>query len=72
MLLALLRLVRSQLLLVLVIVVGIASGGAIMLLLQHADDSRSAQTQIASVKFALADLQNAPFGADPHSGGSPA
>lgn len=66
-----LHIIRSQLVLVLVVVLGLAAGGAITLFQLHADASRRAQSRIQSVKFALADLQAAPFNADPHSGGSP-
>lgn len=66
------HIVRSQVVLVLVVALGLAAGGAITLYQLHADASRRAQSKIQSVKFALADLQAAPFNADPHSGGSPA
>ena len=66
-----LRVIRSQLVLVLVVALGLAAGGAITLFQLHSDASRSAQLRIRSVKFALADLEAAPFNADPHSGGSP-
>jgi diguanylate cyclase (GGDEF)-like protein len=58
--------------LVVVVVLGFAAGGAIMLFELHSDASRRAQSTIGAVKFALADLQAAPFDADPQSGGSPA
>jgi diguanylate cyclase (GGDEF)-like protein len=67
----LLPIIRSQLVLVSVIVLGLAAGGAITLFQLHADTSRQAQSRIESVKFSLADLQAAPFNADPRSGGSP-
>jgi diguanylate cyclase (GGDEF)-like protein len=66
-----LQILRSQLVLVLVVALGLAAGGAITLFQLHSDASRSAQSRIQSVRFALADLEAAPFNADPHSGGSP-
>jgi diguanylate cyclase (GGDEF)-like protein len=64
--------VRSQLVLVLVVALGFAAGGAITFFQLHSDASRRAQSTIGAVKFALADLEAAPFSADPRSGGSPA
>jgi diguanylate cyclase (GGDEF)-like protein len=68
----LVQIVRSQAVLVLVVVLGLAAGGAITLLQLHADSSRRAQSRIGAVKFALGALQGAPFNADPKSGGSAA
>ena len=58
--------------LVLVVALGFAAGGAITLFQLHSDASRRAQLTIGAVKFALADLETAAFNADPRSGGSPA
>ena len=63
---------RSQVVLIIIVVLGVMAGTAIILLERHADASRQAESQIGSIKFALADLENAPFSADPSSGGSPA
>jgi hypothetical protein len=67
----LLQIIRSQLVLVLVVALGLVAAGAITLFQLHSDASRQAQSRIESVKFSLADLQAAPFNADPRSGGSP-
>jgi diguanylate cyclase (GGDEF)-like protein len=72
MLTRLLHVIRAQAILVVVIVLGISAGGAITLLELHADASRRAEARIGALKFALSDLQGAPFDADPRSGGSPA
>jgi len=64
--------IRSQLVLVLVVALGLAAGGGITLFQLHSDASRRAQSTIGAVKFALADLETAAFNADPRSGGSPA
>jgi hypothetical protein len=58
--------------LVLVVALGFAAGGAITFFQLHSDASRRAQSTIGAVKFALADLEAAPFSADPRSGGLPA
>ena len=58
--------------LVVVVALGFAAGGAITLFQLHSDASRRAQLTIGAVKFALADLETAAFNADPRSGGSPA
>ena len=44
---------------------------AVWLLTDKAGDSSNAQFEVASMKLALADLQSAPFNADPDAGGSP-
>jgi diguanylate cyclase (GGDEF)-like protein len=68
----LVQIVRSQAVLVLVVVLGLAAGGAITLLQLRSDGSRLSQSRIGAVRFALLELQAAPFSADPRSGGSPA
>jgi diguanylate cyclase (GGDEF)-like protein len=45
---------------------------AIAVLMARADAGRRAQLRIATVAGALADLETAPFAADPRAGGSPA
>jgi diguanylate cyclase (GGDEF)-like protein len=68
----LVQLIRSQLVLLLVVTLGLVAAGTITLFQLHSDASRRAQSRLQSVEFALADLQAAPFNADPRSGGSPA
>jgi diguanylate cyclase (GGDEF)-like protein len=67
----LLNRLRPLVVLLVVVLLGVAAGGVITLLQQRADASRQAQSQVGSVQFALADLEGAPFSADPRSGGSP-
>jgi len=52
---------RSQIMILVVIALGVAAGGVVTLLEEHADASRRAETRVASVKFALVDLENALF-----------
>ncbi len=61
---------RSQAVLVVVVVLGAGAGGTIVLLEQHSDASRQAEARIGSVRFALVDLENAPFSVAPHVPGS--
>ena len=65
------RVVRRQPVAVIVVALGLIAGGAITLLELRADASRRSQARVGSVKFTLTDLENAPFRADPRSGGSP-
>ena len=44
----------------------------VWMLVGRADSSSEAQLRISSLKLSLADLQSAPFSADPRAGGSPA
>jgi diguanylate cyclase (GGDEF)-like protein len=67
-----LQMVRSQAVLVVVVVLGVGAGGTIVLLEQHSDASRQAQSRIGSVRFTLLDLENAPFSVAPHVRGSAA
>jgi two-component system cell cycle response regulator len=55
------HLMRAQSVFLVVIALGIAAGGVVTFLVDHADASRRAQSQVGSVKFALVDLENAPF-----------
>jgi diguanylate cyclase (GGDEF)-like protein len=66
------HLVRSQAILVLVLGLGVGAAGAIVFFEQNADASRQAVARLESIRFAAADLQGAPYNADPRSGGSPA
>jgi diguanylate cyclase (GGDEF)-like protein len=69
---ALLRILRSKLVapaVVLLLTVGAIT--AVWLLSDQAGTSSNAQFEVASMKLALADLQSAPFNADPDAGGSP-
>ncbi len=65
-----LRVVRSQTVLVLVLMLGLAAAGAITLLERHVDASRRSQSQIAAVELDLVSLVNAPLAAAPGAGGS--
>jgi diguanylate cyclase (GGDEF)-like protein len=67
-----LKMVRSQAVLVVVVVLAAGAGGTIVLLEQHSDASRQAQSRIGSVRFTLLDLENAPFSVAPHVRGSAA
>jgi diguanylate cyclase (GGDEF)-like protein len=60
------NLVRSQAMLVVVVVLGAGAGGAVTLLEQRSDASRQAESRIGSVRFTLLDLENAPFSIAPH------
>jgi diguanylate cyclase (GGDEF)-like protein len=66
------NMVRSQAVLVVVVVLGVGAGGTIVLLEQHSDASRQAESRIGSVRFTLLDLENAPFSVAPHVRGSAA
>jgi diguanylate cyclase (GGDEF)-like protein len=62
---------RSRLLAPLaVLILTVAAIAATWLLVDRASSSRQAQLQVASMKLSLANLQNAPFNADPGAGGS--
>jgi diguanylate cyclase (GGDEF)-like protein len=67
-----LNMFRSQAVLVVVVVLGAGAGGTIVLLEQHSDASRQAESRIGSVRFTLLDLENAPFSVAPHVRGSAA
>ncbi|MHB8691043.1 MAG: HD domain-containing phosphohydrolase [Solirubrobacteraceae bacterium] len=56
-------------LVVLMLTIGAIAG--VWTLVGRASSSRVAQLQVSSMKLALADLQRAPFAADPAGGGSP-
>jgi two-component system cell cycle response regulator len=57
---------------VLVLILTIAAIAAVWLLVGRASSSREAQLQVSALRLSLADLQSAPFGADPALGGSAA
>jgi diguanylate cyclase (GGDEF)-like protein len=62
---------RSKLLApVAVLILTISAIGAVWLLVGRNDSSRDAQLQTSSLTLSLADLQSAPFNADPAAGGS--
>gem|GEM_PF-2706371 len=62
---------RSRLLAPLaVLVLTLAAIAATWLLVARASSSREAELQVASMKLSLANLQSAPFSADPSAGGS--
>jgi two-component system cell cycle response regulator len=66
------RLTRAQLLapiVVLMLTIGAIAG--VWLLVGQVSSSHEAQLRVSSQTLALADLQNAPFNADPAAGGSP-
>jgi diguanylate cyclase (GGDEF)-like protein len=65
-----LRVVRSQAVLVLVLVLGLAAAGAITLLERRVDESSQARSQIATVELNLVNLENAPLTATQGAGGS--
>jgi diguanylate cyclase (GGDEF)-like protein len=67
-----LNMVRAQAVLVVVVLLGAGAGGTIVLLEQHSDASRQAESQVGSVRFTLLDLENAPFSVAPHLRGSAA
>jgi diguanylate cyclase (GGDEF)-like protein len=54
-----------------VLLLTIGAIAAVWLLTDKAGESSNAQFEVASMKLALADLQSAPFNADPDAGGSP-
>jgi diguanylate cyclase (GGDEF)-like protein len=53
-----------------VLILTISSIAAVWLLVDRASSSRVAQLQVSSMTLSLADLQSAPFNADPAAGGS--
>src|ERR1700729_3223557 len=62
---------RSKLLApVAVLILTVSTIAAVWLLLSRNDSSRDAQLQASSLTLSLADLQSAPFNADPAAGGS--
>jgi diguanylate cyclase (GGDEF)-like protein len=62
---------RSQLLAPgVVLILTISAIAAVWLLVGRASSSRVAQLQVSSLRLAVADLQSAPFNADPAAGGS--
>jgi diguanylate cyclase (GGDEF)-like protein len=64
---------RSKLLApVIVLIITIAAIASVWLLVGRAKSSREAELQVSTMKIALANLQAAPFHADPSSGGSAA
>src|SRR5450755_888726 len=65
-----LRVARSQAVLVLVLMLGLAAAGAITLLERHVDASRQSRSQIAAVELDLISLVNAPLATAPGGGGS--
>jgi diguanylate cyclase (GGDEF)-like protein len=66
-----LRIKRSKLLApVIVLMLTISAIASVWLLVGRNDSSRDAQLQASSLTLALADLQSAPFNADPAAGGS--
>jgi diguanylate cyclase (GGDEF)-like protein len=54
-----------------VLLLTVGAIAAVWLLTDQAGASSDAQSDVASMKLALADLQSAPFNADPDAGGSP-
>jgi diguanylate cyclase (GGDEF)-like protein len=63
---------RSKLLApVVVLILTLTAIAAVWLLVDRSSSSRQAQLQVSSMRIALANLQAAPFGADPALGGSP-
>jgi diguanylate cyclase (GGDEF)-like protein len=63
---------RSKLLVpVVALILTLTAITAVWLLVARASASRAAQLQTASLRLSLADLQTAPFNADPAAGGSP-
>jgi diguanylate cyclase (GGDEF)-like protein len=64
---------RSKLLApVIVLMLTIGAIASVWLLVGRASSSREAQLQVAAMRLSVADLGNAPFSADPRTGGSPA
>jgi diguanylate cyclase (GGDEF)-like protein len=62
---------RSRLLApVVVLFLTVGAIAAVWLLVERGSSSREAQLQVASIRLSLADLQSAPFNADPSAGGS--
>jgi diguanylate cyclase (GGDEF)-like protein len=62
---------RSQLLAPgIVLILTVSAIAAVWLLVGRASSSRVAQLQVSSLRLAVADLQSAPFNADPAAGGS--
>jgi diguanylate cyclase (GGDEF)-like protein len=55
-----------------VLVLTVCAIAAVWLLIARADSSRSDQLRAASATLSLADLQSAPFDAEPRAGGDPA
>jgi diguanylate cyclase (GGDEF)-like protein len=65
------NIMRSKLLApVVVLIVTAGAIAAVWLLVGRASSSRVAQLQVSSLRLSLADLQSAPFSADPTAGGS--
>jgi diguanylate cyclase (GGDEF)-like protein len=63
---------RSKLLApVVVLVLTLTAIAAVWLLVDQSSSSREAQLQVSSMRISLANLQSAPFSADPALGGSP-
>ncbi len=56
---------------VVVVLLTIGAIGAVWGLVAQAESRRQAQVQIGSLRLSVADLQSAPFTADPRAGGSP-
>jgi diguanylate cyclase (GGDEF)-like protein len=68
-----LHVTRSKLLApVVVLILTISAIAGVWLLVGRASSSRVAQLQVSSMRLSLADLQSAPFNADPAAGGSAA
>jgi diguanylate cyclase (GGDEF)-like protein len=66
------RLARSKLLApMVVLILTISAIAGVWLLVGQVSSSREAQLRVSSQTLALADLQSAPFNADPAAGGSP-
>ena len=63
-----LRFFRTQAVLVIVVVLGLAAAGAVTLLERNADASSHAQTQIVAIELHLGDLEDAPISATQLSG----
>ena len=66
----LLHIIRSQALLIAVVLLGVGAAAAITLLEQRADFARRAQTQVAAIGFDLVSLEDVPISADQSAKGS--
>jgi diguanylate cyclase (GGDEF)-like protein len=63
-----LRMMRTQAVMVLVVVLGLAAAGAVTLLERQADASNHAQAEISAIELHLSDLENAPINATQFTG----
>src|ERR1700733_4471720 len=63
-----LRMLRSQAVLVLVVVLGLAAAGAITLLQRDVSASRESQSKVTAIQLQLVNLENAPLSATQATG----